>query len=105
MVAHQELVERVAAHAEVGDTDRARQAIQAVVPSVARRLDTHTRRELHDSLPDSLWTEPPQARNPEMERVDRAGGTSGIAFHVGQQLDCPPERGLTLARVVLAEIA
>ncbi|MDT0301696.1 DUF2267 domain-containing protein [Streptomonospora wellingtoniae] len=105
MVAHQQLVERVAAHGEVGDTDRAGRAIRAVVPSIARRLDEGTRRELHDSLPESLWIEPPHAQDPEIERVERASGTSGIAQQVAGELGCLPEEGLHLARVVLAEIA
>ncbi|QBI52836.1 DUF2267 domain-containing protein [Streptomonospora litoralis] len=105
MIAHQELVERVAAHSEVGDSDHARRAIRAVVPSVVRRLDPQTRGQLHDSLPETLWNEPPQASNPDIERVERAGGSSGIAQQVGRELDCPPEEGLSLARVVLAEIA
>ncbi|GAB3455706.1 hypothetical protein GCM10027570_36560 [Streptomonospora sediminis] len=103
MVAHQELVDRVAAR--VGGADQARRAIRAVVPSVARRLDDRTRQELHAGLPDSLWVEPPQAQDPEIERVERASGTSGIALQVGHELDCPPEEGLHLARVVMAEIA
>ncbi|WP_186355697.1 DUF2267 domain-containing protein [Streptomonospora sp. PA3] len=105
MVAHQELVERVAAHSEVGDTDQARRAIRAVVPSVARRLDDETRQELHESIPESLWSEPPHAKDPQIERVERAVGTSGIAQQVGREMGCAPEEGLHLARVVLAEIA
>ncbi|KIH97292.1 hypothetical protein LP52_20210 [Streptomonospora alba] len=105
MVAHQELVERVAAHSEVGDTDQAGRAIRAVIPSVARRLDAQTRQELRDSLPASLWSEPPQARDPEIDRVEMATGTSGIAQQVAGDLGCEPEQGLHVTRVVLAEIA
>ncbi len=99
MITHQELVDRVAAHDGVADTGEARRAAEAVVHVVAPRIDPETRVRLQQALPSSLRNLPRQAS------TDQSASSGDLARQMGDQLGCTPERGLHLARVVLAEIA
>ncbi|GAA3724527.1 pterin-4a-carbinolamine dehydratase [Spinactinospora alkalitolerans] len=99
MVAHQELVDRVAAHDGVADAEEARRAIRAVVAALARQLGPEARDALRQRMPASLWSDTGGAR------TDPAADSGDLARNVGRELDCPPERGLHLVRTVLSEVA
>ncbi|GAA3982949.1 DUF2267 domain-containing protein [Thermobifida alba] len=99
MIAHQELIDRVAAREEVADSEEARRAVHAVVASLSPRLAPEARRDLRRELPKSLW-----------EDLDRGQAASArasgdLAQQVSEELHCPPEHGLRLARAVVSELA
>ncbi|MBB4933606.1 pterin-4a-carbinolamine dehydratase [Lipingzhangella halophila] len=98
MIAHQELVDRVAAREGISGADDARQAVQSVLTVLAPHVGSQVRARLAETLPASLVT------IPEGDRPGAAAESGDLALEVARAMDCPPERGLHLARLVLSEI-
>ncbi|KUP96972.1 DUF2267 domain-containing protein [Thermobifida cellulosilytica] len=99
MIAHQDLVDRVAAHEEVADAEEARRAVHAVLAVLAPRLAPEARRDLRRELPKSLW------EDLDRGQAEPAAASGSLARRVGEHLHCPPEQGLRLARAVVSELA
>ncbi|MEY9212504.1 DUF2267 domain-containing protein [Thermobifida halotolerans] len=99
MIAHQELIDRVAAHDEVADSEEARRAVHAVVAALSPHLVPRAREELRQELPRSL------RNNVGGTGAAFATDSGALARRVGEDLHCPPEHGLQLTRTVLSEIA
>ncbi|RNL84827.1 DUF2267 domain-containing protein [Halostreptopolyspora alba] len=99
MIEHRELVDRVASRGGVSGPEEARAAVEAVVTVLGPHVGPDARTGLAASLPTSLATVP------EGDRPEPVSESGELALEVGRALDCPPERGLHLARLVLSGIA
>ena len=99
MIAHQDLVDRVAAHEEIADTEEAQRVVHAVITSLSPHLAPEARKDLRRELPKSLWEDMDRGQAVSPQR----SGT--LAQQVGEELNCPPERGLQLARLLVSELS
>lgn len=98
MITYQELVDHVSERGTGSDSDEARRAIEAVTGELARCLDPDSHERLRSRLPGALRDRIPAPR------AEGVRASEEMARQVGERLGCPPERGLHLSRVVLAEI-
>ena len=73
--------------------------VHAVITSLSPHLAPEARKDLRRELPKSLWEDMDRGQAVSPQR----SGT--LVQQVGEELNCPPERGLQLARVVVSELS